>query len=384
MKTRLYIFVAALVVRAIVLHHFYAFLASTQYQDEAVVIARSLLVNQNFGGIYGRLEPSAWLAPGYPALVALVFWLFGIGTTLATTVLLSLNGLFSALTAVVIYDLGRKLLSNTAGLIAGWAWALSAYVASVSLLIWDTSLSTFLLTVAVLLTWTNRESTRTSTWIWLGTLWGVAALVSPAVLAPFGALLVYFACHGWIRPVLLAVAACALVLVPWSWRNWHTFHHVFLIRDNMWAEIYFGNIDYALHPMGNSGVYQKMGEGPFLLMLKEKALHWIAAHPAAFAVQSASRALKFWTLPRFADGALPVCLSLLGLAFAFRHRQSSALPLLLILIAYPLVYYMSVVFSHFRYLIDPIVYVLAGYGLQGLAELIKELLRSRSDRQVVL
>jgi hypothetical protein len=379
-KIRLSIFIAAVLVRAVVLHHFYTFLASTQYQDEAVIIAKSLLASHTFGGIYGRPDPTAWLAPGYPALVAIVFWLFGVGTTLATTVLLSLNGLFSALTAVVTYDLGKRLVSGTAGLIAAWAWALSAYVASASLLIWDTSVSTLLLTLVVLLTLANRESNRTSTWIGIGSLWGLAALFSPAVLAPFSALLVYFACRRRIRPVLLAGVACALMLVPWSLRNWHAFHQLFLLRDNMWAEIYFGNISYALHPMGHSGVYQKMGEGPFLEMLKERSLHWIASHFTDFVVQSASRVLKFWTLPRFADGTLPVCLSLVGMAFALRRQRSTALPLLLILTTYPLVYYVSVVFSHFRYLIDPMIYVLAGYALQRMGELVTVLLGFGGDQ----
>jgi 4-amino-4-deoxy-L-arabinose transferase-like glycosyltransferase len=383
-KTRLSIFIAAVFVRALVLHHLYAFLASTEYVDEAVTIAKSLLLSHTFGGVYGRPEATAWLAPDYPALVVLVFWLFGVATPMATTVLLSLNGLFSALTSVVTYELGKRLISNTAGLIAGWAWALSAYIASVSFLIWDTSLSTLLLTLAVLLTLANRHATRAPTWIWLGSLWGIAALFSPAVLAPFAVLLLYCACQRRIRPALLAAVACALVLVPWSLRNWHTFHQLFLIRDNMWAEIYFGNISYALHPMGTSGVYQRMGEGPFLTMLKERTLNWIASHPADFAVQSASRALKFWTLPRFADGTLPVCLGLLGMAFALHRRRSSALPLLLILAAYPLVYYMSVVFSRFRYLIDPIVYVLAGYGLQRMVGLVTGLFRTRVSKQPLM
>jgi hypothetical protein len=148
----------------------------------------------------------------------------------------------------------------------------------------------------------------------------------------------------------------------------------------MWAEIYFGNISYALHPMGHSGVYQKMGEGPFLEMLKERSLHWIASHFTDFVVQSASRVLKFWTLPRFADGTLPVCLSLVGMAFALRRQRSTALPLLLILTTYPLVYYVSVVFSHFRYLIDPMIYVLAGYALQRMGELVTVLLGFGGDQ----
>jgi len=367
-KNRLLIFAAALFVRGFVLYHLYLDFSS-KYWGEPASIARSLVMMGTFGGVYGRPEPTAWLAPGYPALVALVFALCGIATATAAKVLLVLNGIFSAVTAVATYELGKAVVSETAGLIAGWAWALSGYVASVSFLIWDTTASTLLLVLAVLLTLRNWYSTRSSVWILLGSSWGIAALFSPAVLAPFAVLLLYFSCKGRMRPALLAAVACALVLVPWSIRNWKQFHQFFVVRDNMWAEIYFGNAGYALHPMGRSGEYQKMGEVPFLKMLKERTITWIASHPSDFLAMTASRALRFWTYPSFVYGTLPVSLGLLGMVFALHRLRSSALPLLLILMAYPLVYYMSVVFSRFRYLIDPIVYILAGYALQRLVEL---------------
>ncbi len=380
-KSRVSIFVAALFIRGIVLHHFYPLLSSERYSAEPVTIAKSLLFSHTFGGVYGRPEATAWLAPGYPVLVAVVFWIFGIATPIATKVLLLMNGLFSALTAVVTYQLGKTLVSNAAGLIAGWAWALSGYVAAVSFLIWDTSASTLLLSLAVLLTLTYQRSRNLLTWIWLGALWTIAALFSPAVLAPFAALVLYLAWRGRRWLALIAPVACALLLVPWSVRNWKDFHQVFLVRDNMWSEIYFGNADYSLHPMGNSGEYQRLGEGRFVAMLKGKAFNWIGSHPMQFARNSLARAAKFWTLPRFTDGTLPVCLCMLGLAIALYRGRASALPLLLVLAAYPLVYYMSVVFSRFRYLIDPIVYVWGGYGLQVVAERVKMVIPWRAEQQ---
>jgi hypothetical protein len=68
------------------------------------------------------------------------------------------------------------------------------------------------------------------------------------------------------------------------------------------------------------------------------------------------------------------------MAFALRRQRSTALPLLLILTTYPLVYYVSVVFSHFRYLIDPMIYVLAGYALQRMGELVTVLLGFGGDQ----
>ena len=56
---------------------------------------------------------------------------------------------------------------------------------------------------------------------------------------------------------------------------------------------------------------------------------------------------------------------------------------MLVRAAYPIIYYLSVVFSHFRYLIDPIVYVLAGYGLQIIGELIMGKIRNRSGQQTL-
>ncbi len=161
MKNRAFIFIAALLVRAILIHHFYS---PDKLWAEPAVIAKALVLHHRFGDVYGRPEPTAWLAPGYPAVVAVVFWIFGIYSAASAKVLLTLNALCSAWTAVLTYDLGKKLLSGTAGLFAGWGWALSGYIAVVSLLLWETTISGLLLTAAILLTLTRQNSRRLAIW----------------------------------------------------------------------------------------------------------------------------------------------------------------------------------------------------------------------------
>ena len=99
---------------------------AAQWTNENAAVARSLILRHAFAGAYaGYSGPTAWLAPAYTFVVAAVFWLFGIDSQASGAVLLLVNALLSSLTALVIYKLGRDYLTERAGLVAGWAWALS-------------------------------------------------------------------------------------------------------------------------------------------------------------------------------------------------------------------------------------------------------------------
>jgi 4-amino-4-deoxy-L-arabinose transferase-like glycosyltransferase len=120
-------------------------------------------------------------APGYPFLVAAVFWLFGIDSQASAVVLLLLNTVVSSLTAVVIYKLGRECLTEEVGLIAAWAWALSPLGVLMPLLLLDISLSALMLALGLLVL-LRANSPRQ--WAWAGALWGASALVNTSLLAP--------------------------------------------------------------------------------------------------------------------------------------------------------------------------------------------------------
>jgi len=76
-------------------------------------------------GVYGYMseEPNAYVTPGYPAFLALVFALFGAGESTVDWVRF-IQAVVSALTVIWIYDLGRRLAGRATGAVAGLLFAL--------------------------------------------------------------------------------------------------------------------------------------------------------------------------------------------------------------------------------------------------------------------
>ena len=154
--------------------------------SEPATVAESLLAGRGFTSPYDTRQPSAWIAPIYPALiVAPAFRLFGAYSLLATYFLVVLNAVFAAIAALVIVSLGEKTFGRATGLTAGWLWATCVPSAVVPLLVWDTSLSALVLAVGVLLTLTlNERPASDFRWGATGCWWGFACLVNPALITP--------------------------------------------------------------------------------------------------------------------------------------------------------------------------------------------------------
>ena len=55
------------------------------------------------------------------------------------------------------------------------------------------------------------------------------------------------------------ILVCVLGILPWTARNFRVFGQIIPVRSNFWAEVYFGNVDFSVHPVGNSMVYQHEG-----------------------------------------------------------------------------------------------------------------------------
>ena len=94
------------------------------FGSESGSIAGSLARGQGFSSPFGYpTGPTAWIAPVYPSLVAVIFKSFGIYTRRAAIAALSLNSLFSALTCIPIVLVGSSTVGYWDGLLAGWFWA---------------------------------------------------------------------------------------------------------------------------------------------------------------------------------------------------------------------------------------------------------------------
>jgi hypothetical protein len=182
--------------------------------------------------------------------------------------------------------------------------------------------------------------------------------------------------HSWWRERNLKACAwvllsCGLLLLPWSVRNELTFCRTIPIRSNMWAEVYFGNVDFSLHPLLGSMKYQRLGEIAYVDSLKQEVQEYVRTHPTRFATDTLNRAISFWIVPwQWAAFTIPLALGTAwGLWLSIRNVGSRVFPILLTLLSYPLIYSVSYVFSRYRHPIEPFMYLLTAYAVCQAARL---------------
>ena len=337
--------------------------------NEPAAIARAIIQGRGFSSAFHDAEgPTAWLAPAYPALLACIFRFFGVESAASATTAILLNVIFSSLTAAVLVKLGREQFSETAGIVAGWAWALAPPLLFMPWLLWETCLSGLVMSFAFMTTLRLSELSRPREWVWCGAIWSFAGLLNPAMLAPLPALAAGAAVYSrrWKWPGLMIVV-CLLGILPWTVRNFRAFGKVVPVRSNFWPELYFGNVSFSLHPTGDSMLYQKEGEMRFAADLRGRMLSFVRSHPREFVRLTEARMVAFWVRPL---RPYPIALFLMtvgGLVQTWRQGKRWA-GFASVMLLYPLVYYITYTFGRYRYPIEPLMYALAGYFVCELLE----------------
>jgi 4-amino-4-deoxy-L-arabinose transferase-like glycosyltransferase len=194
-------------------------------------------------------EPTAFRAPGFPLVLALLYW-YSYSNYLLAYLLFCLLG---AATAVATYCLARELLPESLARVSGFLLAVyfgHVYFATIFL-----SEGLFALCVALSL-WAFLIHLRTASFVsllWAGLLFGYAALTRPIAMlfCPF-LVFVLWRSVGRISKLFLLrttllCAAWACVVLPWTARNVAVFHKLVSITTNGGATFYGGNNDIVLH-----------------------------------------------------------------------------------------------------------------------------------------
>jgi hypothetical protein len=386
-------------------------------------IARALATGHGFASPFnGSSGPTAWTPPLYPLLLAGVFKLFGVYTLKSGWVILTINSIFSAATALAIYQIawrcfGRAPSANPAqqpdglkiALWSAWLWAL--YPAAMQYAVkwvWDMSLTAFLFTwvlvVALRLRGVGDDprpsnlEPRTSLWLLFGALWGLVALSNSSLLTflpACGLWVVWPALRGRarlapaLRRVTLAAVCFAAVISPWVIRNWEVFHAFVPMRSNFGAELYeatlFSNDGFpwmATLPMAETAPefrrYERLGEIEFSRQQGERAKAAIRAHPDLFLKNALRRVYFFWiSVPHPLDAGIAVeavrrinfaffsFSGFLGLALALRRHIPAAWLFFWAFTAYPILYYFVTVQARFRHPLEPLICVLSVYLFQS-------------------
>jgi hypothetical protein len=357
---------------------------------EIVYLAKSIVAGQGFANPFGCLSgATAHLAPVFPYLLGFIYRVFPAAHHTELAVKIVRITIVSVMYALLPWLAERLRLDRRIGVFAGLAG--SAIPVFFWLEVrdqWEAPLTALLL-VAGLGMFANlfgrsglRQTAAT------GAVWGVALLNAPTLALSFAAL--FFV---WIWQCRLRIAAewrlipallmpLILVLTPWTMRNYLVFHNVFFIRQNLGLELHMAfnpvsqaalednltNGAYRDHPTRNPEVcaqFGRVGEPVMNREYKRQALQWVGANPAKSARLMAQRFVAFWRMElpgnatrTLASEALTLA-AFIGLGLCFRRHIFAAQLTGLVLLTYPLIYYVVHFDTRYRYPLEPIIILLA-------------------------
>jgi hypothetical protein len=300
--------------------------------------------------------PTAHLAPAYPALVALVRAL----TSSDAACLHALSIILALITScniAALLPISRALqLPAASGTIAALVWLIPFFGWIELSAEHETPLTVAALLALVTLLIRTLEKARPSLGrgAGLGLAAGAAAHVTPTVLPVSVLVTLVGVLRGrWKAQDLLAALAAAalafaLVILPYTLRNHHTFGQWFFMRDNFGLELAMSNGPNArateaengapggtlrTHPFNSrvtAAAVRELGEVEYNHQLQRSAVAWIKANPGRFLGLVAERAgyMVLPQSPRWYQRILAGTISLMtiaGVVLLWRSRYQFAI-----------------------------------------------------------
>jgi 4-amino-4-deoxy-L-arabinose transferase-like glycosyltransferase len=355
---------------------------------ELGTLAQSLLAGRGLSSPFGgSTGPTALLAPGYPAAIAVLFGIFGSFTFRAAVAVMAMQLLFSWMTVLLIMHVARQCFGMRAATMAGIFWAVSLPLLWMPTIFWDSCLSTLLLVSMIGLALRCEERPGSLLWAGMGAYSGLAALVNPALLPALLAVL------GWAAwqtrkklpyAPLLSLLVGLLVFAPWPLRNARALGAFIPLRSTVGLELWMGNhagatgfLDESQFPIFNRrefDEYAAKGEVVYMQDKSELAMAYIRAHPAEFLRLTTIRIIRFWTGTGTKNGSvifalhavLTTGLGTMGLSRLFQRRSLSLAALFLLpLMLFPLPYCITHAEFRYRLVVDPLLTILGAYAVCG-------------------
>lgn len=334
------------------------------------------------------------MTPLYPLLLTGIMRVFGIYTFQSWVAAVSMNIGFSSLVCVPLYFIGRRVGGTDLGAGAAWLWAIfpNAILLSFQSL-WDTSLSALLSATTLCATIYLAGSMKRRDWILYGVLWGIVLMANAAVLS----LLPMFLGWLWYRTrrlemISLSVAAVVLCCLPWTVRNYMTFHSLVPLRSTLGLQLWVGNNPGAKpiwlgenHPINDGSErqqYIQMGEIAYMEQKRHDAVSYMIGHPTHEAELMWGRSVMFWSggsLNPVGDflrnsslwfrfvllfNLVAAGCTLAGIALLFERRNRFAFPVAIGPVIFPFAYYLTLALPRYRHPIDPVLMLLMAYTLR--------------------
>ena len=363
---------------------------------EMVLIAKSLAASGYFANPFPTpTGPTAISPPGYPFLLSLIFRTLGFDSRSQLFIQCMTSAVAALQFALLPWFAICLGFTRNVGIYAG------ALGAAIPFWFWtetkgsyDTALTSLLLMLLIGIFGRCVMIRRSGLPKWYGLLWGVTLLFAPS----FGPALL-FLCFlrivlaRWrregMRDVAWTCAMAALVLTPWTIRNYLEFHKIFFVRDNFGLELAISNNDlahplfddnigfggpYAHHPFrdANQASYlRRVGEISYFDMKKAEAFEWIRNHTGRFAQLTLRRFVAFWfpilnQPSKTIFSAAWTIAGLCGFLLAWRNNRIAACVLSSVFIIYPLVYYLIQVDIRYRYPLYAPLLLVGVYGISRL------------------
>ncbi len=369
------------------------------YGYELGRIAKSIAAGQGFSSPLRMVDtgPSAWFTPIYPYFVAGIFKIWGIFSDTSRLVIETSNCGFAALTVIPIYAIAQRTFRNGVAVGAAWAWVfLPTSLIFPITWIWDTALAGLFLALIFWATLAMREAKTVLPWAGYGALWAVGVLINPSMLSLLPFLLAWALWPSrWNTSAALKFSAAALLvfaigLVPWTIRNYRVFGELIVLRSNFGLELWLGNNpdvtdtwSPTLHPNDSreeAEKYKRMGEIAFMAEKQREAFAFMRTHPADTAQFIFRRFVNNWLAitdsPVDMWGRSPLyvkafivmnfllsLLTMLGTLFAYRSNPDDAFPYAMVLLVFPFIFYLTHTSLRYRFPMDPIMMILAAYGV---------------------
>ena len=183
------------------------------YRAYARLVA-NMVNNHNFSLATNYGDKRAFWPPVYPLFLAL----FTLGKSWYLPAIFAQSAI-GALTAIIIYYIGRELFNKRTAAIAGVVTALYPYYVLHDAKVQDTALFTCLTALCVLLFIKCWKTESNLIWALAGLVLGVA-LLTRATLQPFALIMFVWLAFTRGRRVLLTIAVFFLTISPWLLRNY--------------------------------------------------------------------------------------------------------------------------------------------------------------------
>jgi hypothetical protein len=379
-------------------------------------VARAIAAGEGFSSPLRTVDsgPTAWFTPIYPYFVAGIFKIWGIYSVMSLLIIQTLNCAFAALTIIPIHGIAKRAFGEAAAVGAAWAWVLFPTALFFPILwIWDTALIALFFSLIFWATLAMREKHELRHWAGYGALWVVGVLINPSILSVFPFLLGWLLWEArkdgapWARPAAATLLIFTIGLVPWTIRNYRVFGKFIVLRSNFALELWLGNnpnvtdtMSNWAHPNDNpeeAEKYKRMGEIAYMADKEHEAFAFMRTHPLETLRFMFRRFVENWLgltdspADVWSSGNLRLrefmvlnsllsLLCLLGALWAYRARQPDAFPFAMVLVIFPLVFYVTHASLRYRFPIDPIMLVLATSAVAHLISLAQTRIRSRAGK----